>query len=103
MLVRLVGADVRQRLLAGEASSFHDSGDMVRTIAIAVCSAVAYLAVIVGLTVYCSIRLVRAAALRKRPPIGPAVHGQSPKLKERSPVRTMTIQYDRMILRAVKC
>jgi len=73
------GADVSRRLLVGEASSKDGSGDMVKTIAIAVCSAVAYLAVIVGLTVYCSIRLIRAAALRKHPPRDhhAAVHGQS--------------------------
>lgn len=71
-----VGADVRQRLLVGNASSLKQDGDMVKTIAIAVCSAVAYLAIIVGLTVYCSIRLVRAAALRKHPPRDPPVHGQ---------------------------
>ena len=38
---------------------------MVKTILIAACSAVAYLAVVVGLTVYCSIRLIRAKNLRK--------------------------------------
>jgi len=70
---------VRQRLLAGDASSLKDNGDMIRTIAIAVCSAVAYLAIIIGLTVYCSIRLIRAAALRKHPPRhAAAVHGQFP-------------------------
>ena len=72
------GADVRRRLLAGDASPRKDNGDMVKTIAIAVCSAVAYLAIIVGLTVYCSIRLIRAAALRKHPLRDAAVHGQSP-------------------------
>ena len=77
MFVCVVGADVRQKLLAGDTSSLKDSGDMVKTIAIAVCSAVAYLAIIVGLTVYCSIRLIRAAALRKHPPTENAVHGQS--------------------------
>ena len=72
-----IGADVRQRLLSSESSTLKDDGDMVKTIAIAVCSAVAYLAIIVGLTVYCSIRLVRAAALRKHPPRDVAVHGTS--------------------------
>ena len=38
---------------------------MMKTIIIAVCSAVAYLAVVIGLTVYCSIRLVKAKNLRK--------------------------------------
>ena len=42
-----------------------DSFDMMKTIVIAVCSAIAYLAVVVGLTVYCSIRLIRAKNLRK--------------------------------------
>jgi len=67
---------MRQRLLSSSASSLKDNGDMVKTIAIAVCSAVAYLAIIVGLTVYCSIRLIRAAALRKHPPRDVAGHGQ---------------------------
>ncbi|ELT99484.1 hypothetical protein CAPTEDRAFT_108481, partial [Capitella teleta] len=40
--------------------------DMMKTIIIAVCSAVAYLAIVIGLTVYCSIRLLRAKNLRKR-------------------------------------
>jgi len=71
---------MRQRLLASGATSLTDDGDMVKTIAIAVCSAVAYLAIIVGLTVYCSIRLIRAAALRKHPPRDVAVHGQSEQL-----------------------
>jgi len=67
--VSRAGADVRQQLLNGAAgSSLSDNDDMVKTIAIAVCSAVAYLAIVVGLTVYCSIRLVRAAALRKQRP-----------------------------------
>ncbi len=38
---------------------------MMKTIIIAVCSAVAYLAVVIGLTVYCSIRLVKARSMRK--------------------------------------
>ena len=38
---------------------------MMKTIIIAVCSAVAYLAVVIGLTVYCSIRLVKAKNMRK--------------------------------------
>jgi len=44
--------------------------DMLKTIIIAVCCAVAYLAIVIGLTVYCSIRLMRAKNLRKanRPP-----------------------------------
>jgi len=46
-----------------------DSFDMMKTIVIAVCSAVAYLAVVIGLTVYCSIRLIRAKNMRK--------HGQA--------------------------
>ena len=46
-----------------------DSFDMMKTIVIAVCSAVAYLAVVIGLTVYCSIRLIRAKNMRK--------HGQT--------------------------
>ena len=83
VLACAVGADVRQRLLAGDSSSLKDNDDMVKTIAIAVCSAVAYLAIIIGLTVYCSIRLVRAAALRKHPPTEAAVHGQSPVLMKR--------------------
>ena len=82
MCVFVVGADVRQRLLAGDSSTLKDNEDMVKTIAIAVCSAVAYLAIIVGLTVYCSIRLIRAAALRKHPPRDAAVHGQSQMLTE---------------------
>jgi len=40
--------------------------NMMRTIVIAVCCAVAYLAVVIGLTVYCSIRLIRAKNLRKQ-------------------------------------
>jgi len=39
--------------------------DMLKTIVIAVCCAVAYLAIVIGLTVYCSIRLMRAKNLRK--------------------------------------
>ena len=35
------------------------SFDMMKTIIIVVCAAVAYLAIVIGLTVYCSIRLVR--------------------------------------------
>ena len=38
---------------------------MLKTIVIAVCCAVAYLAIVIGLTVYCSIRLMRAKNLRK--------------------------------------
>ena len=38
---------------------------MMKTVVIAVCSAVAYLAVVIGLTIYCSIRLVKAKNLRK--------------------------------------
>jgi len=37
---------------------------MMKTIIIAVCSAVAYLAIVIGLTVYCSIRLLRAKNIR---------------------------------------
>ena len=33
--------------------------DLIRTIVIAVCAAVAYLAVVIGLTVYCSLRLIK--------------------------------------------
>jgi len=74
----ITGADVRQRLLgASDSAALKGNDDMVKTIAIAVCSAVAYLAIIVGLTVYCSIRLIRAAALRKHPPRDVPVHGQS--------------------------
>ena len=43
-----------------------DKFNMMKTIIIAVCSAVAYLAIVIGLTVYCSIRLVRAKNLRKQ-------------------------------------
>ena len=43
-----------------------DNFSMVKTIIIAVCSAVAYLAVVIGLTVYCSIRLVKAKNMRKQ-------------------------------------
>jgi len=45
-------------------SSSADS-DMLKTIVIAVCCAVAYLAIVIGLTVYCSIRLMRAKNQRK--------------------------------------
>jgi len=38
---------------------------MLKTIVIAVCCAVAYLAIVIGLTVYCSIRLMRAKNVRK--------------------------------------
>ena len=43
-----------------------DNFNMMKTIIIAVCSAVAYLAIVIGLTVYCSIRLVKAKNLRKQ-------------------------------------
>ena len=43
-----------------------DDFSMMKTIIIAVCSAVAYLAVVIGLTIYCSIRLVKAKNLRKQ-------------------------------------
>ncbi|KAK2149182.1 hypothetical protein LSH36_463g04014 [Paralvinella palmiformis] len=39
---------------------------MMKTIIIAVCSAVAYLAIVIGLTVYCSLRMMRAKNLRKQ-------------------------------------
>jgi PTK7 protein tyrosine kinase 7 len=42
------------------------SNDVTNTIVIAVCSVVAYLAIVVGLTVYCSLRLVRRKNRRKR-------------------------------------
>jgi hypothetical protein len=47
-------------------NSANDSFNMMKTIVIAVCSAVAYLAIVVGLTVYCSIRLMRAKNQRKQ-------------------------------------
>ena len=40
--------------------------NMMKTVIIAVCAAVAYLAIVIGLTVYCSIRLVKAKNLRKQ-------------------------------------
>ena len=43
-----------------------ESFNMMKTIVIAVCSAIAYLAIVIGLTVYCSIRLVRAKNQRKQ-------------------------------------
>jgi PTK7 protein tyrosine kinase 7 len=43
-----------------------DSFNMMKTIVIAVCSAIAYLAIVIGLTVYCSIRLVRSKNQRKQ-------------------------------------
>jgi len=56
--------------LGGVVADGQASGDenfnMMRTIVIAVCSAIAYLAIVIGLTVYCSIRLVRAKNLRKQ-------------------------------------
>ena len=54
--------------------------NMMRTIVIAVCCAVAYLAVVIGLTVYCSIRLIRAKNLRKQEdePRDAATHGRLP-------------------------
>lgn len=36
-----------------------DAFSLVKTVTIAVCSAVAYLALVIGLIVYCSIRLIR--------------------------------------------
>ena len=52
---------------------------MTNTIVIAVCSVVAYLSLIVGLTVYCSLRLVRRLNQRKRNTPSPTAngHGQS--------------------------
>ena len=47
-------------------TSDEDEGfNMMKTIIIAVCSAVAYLGIVIGLTVYCSIRLVAAKNRRK--------------------------------------
>jgi len=66
------GADGRQRLTGDgseDVTAAVDGFDMMKTIVIAVCCAVAYLAIVVGLTVYCSIRLIRAKNLRK--------HGQN--------------------------
>ena len=40
--------------------------DLVRTIIIAVCAAVAYLAVVIGLTVYCSLRLIKKKESKNR-------------------------------------
>ena len=57
-------ADSYSRLLDGAGGSSTDN-DMLKTIVIAVCCAVAYLAIVIGLTVYCSIRLMRAKNLRK--------------------------------------
>lgn len=45
-------------------SSSGDSFNMMKTVIIAVCSAIAYLAIVIGLTVYCSIRLLRAKNVR---------------------------------------
>jgi len=42
-----------------------DKSDMLKTIAIAVCSATVYLAIIIGLTAYCSIHQVRARNVLK--------------------------------------
>ena len=56
-----------------------DSDDVTNTVVIAVCSVVAYLGLIIGLTIYCSLRLVRRLNERKRntPPPAPANgHGQ---------------------------
>ena len=43
-----------------------DNFNMMKTITIAVCSAIAYLAIVIGLTVYCSLRMMRAKNLRKQ-------------------------------------
>jgi PTK7 protein tyrosine kinase 7 len=71
VLLQVTGADARMRSSGGssfggdEVSAAMDNSDMMKTIVIAVCSAVAYLAIVVGVTVYCSIRLIRAKNLRK--------------------------------------
>ena len=49
-----------------DAAGLADNFNMMKTIVIAVCSAVAYLAIVIGLTVYCSIRLMRAKNQRKQ-------------------------------------
>ncbi len=43
-----------------------DNFNMMKTIIIAVCSAVAYLAIVIGLTVYCSLRMMKTKKLRKQ-------------------------------------
>ena len=48
-----------------ERNKAEENFSMMKTVVIAVCSALAYLAVVIGLTIYCSIRLVKAKNLRK--------------------------------------
>lgn len=52
---------------AGDDKNSGGKFSMMKTIIIAVCSAVAYLAVVIGLTVYCSLRLVRRRNATKVP------------------------------------
>jgi len=49
-----------------DGSDAEDSDDVTNTIVIAVCSVVAYLGLIIGLTIYCSLRLVRRLNQRKQ-------------------------------------
>jgi len=53
-----------------------DSDDVTNTVVIAVCSVVAYLGLIIGLTIYCSLRLVRRFNQRKRDTPPPTANGQ---------------------------
>ena len=50
----------------GRESAAADGGDVTNTVVIAVCSVVAYLGLVVGLTVYCSLRLVRRLRRRRK-------------------------------------
>jgi len=52
-----------------------DGSDVTNTVVIAVCSVVAYLGLIIGLTVYCSLRLVRRLNRRKRHTPSPEANG----------------------------
>lgn len=54
----------------------HDSSDVTNTVVIAVCSVVAYLGLVIGLTIYCSFRLVRRINRRKRDASPPTTNGR---------------------------
>lgn len=71
-----LGAEMYGRIAPGAQPA--ENFNMMRTIVIAVCCAVAYLAVVIGLTVYCSIRLIRAKNLRKQEddPCEPRSHSE---------------------------
>ena len=59
-----------------DARDTEESDDVTNTVVIAVCSVVAYLGLIIGLTVYCSLRLVRRLNRRKRHTSQPPADGQ---------------------------